>query len=204
MKEFKTLSCICCIYAFLHSAEAAPKSKAYTSAVVELSQNRVLFRMIGAGDYEAARSLLAEDTNVNAVDIYGDTPLAHAVMQADSKLVELLIDLGADINIRNNFDITPFVLACIEGNIGLLRIFINKGADINQVFSYGRVRRMTPLMVASRLGNLDVVRELLQNGADANLKDSVGRVAYDYAIKNNQSAIADLLLSYRREQLPQD
>jgi ankyrin repeat protein len=199
MTKLRIFFFICCTFVFVHSAEASPKSKAYASTVIKLSQDRVLFRTIGTGDYEAARRLLAEDANVNAADIYGDSLLAYAVMQGDSSLVRLLIDLGANINSRNNFDITPFVLACMEDNVELLRIFINKGIDINQTFSYGRARHMTPLMMASQLGNFDVVLELIQSGADANLKDSAGKTAYDYAVKNNQSAMAVLLLNYRKE-----
>jgi ankyrin repeat protein len=90
MRKFRIILFICYAFVFVHSAEANPKGKAYASTVIKLSQDRVLFRTIGVGDYEAARRLLTKDANVNAADLYGDTLLAYAVMQGDSRLVKLL------------------------------------------------------------------------------------------------------------------
>lgn len=61
-------------------------------------------------------------------------------------------------------------------------------ADVNKACN-----GMTPLMNAAVFGNADMAKMLLKKGADKNMKDQNGFTAKDYAVKNNHSALAELL-----------
>ena len=53
------------------------------------------------------KATVAEGTDVNAKDEYGDTPLHDAAREGDSEAVEILIANGADVNAINNRGKTP-------------------------------------------------------------------------------------------------
>jgi len=61
-------------------------------------------------------------------------------------------------------------------------------ADVNKACN-----GMTPLMNAAVHGNAEMAKMLLKKGADKNMKDQNGLTAKDYALKNNHSALAELL-----------
>ncbi|MHC9542815.1 MAG: ankyrin repeat domain-containing protein [Vulcanimicrobiota bacterium] len=46
-------------------------------------------------------------------DCYGNTPLHLAVKKNSEDLAELLLQKGAEVNVRNNYDSTPLRLAAI-------------------------------------------------------------------------------------------
>ena len=45
--------------------------------------------------------------------------------------MDLLLDAGADVNVRNDEDSTPLFVAAQEGRLGAVEILIDYGADIN-------------------------------------------------------------------------
>jgi ankyrin repeat protein len=46
-------------------------------------------------------------------------------------IVELLIDKGANVNIKNYKGRTGLFVVCLEGRIGLVKLLIDKGVDVN-------------------------------------------------------------------------
>ena len=55
---------------------------------------------------------------------------------------------------------------------------------------------LSPLITATGKGMYDMVFELTQKGADTNLQDSYDNTALVYAVKNNDTKTAALLLNY--------
>jgi hypothetical protein len=49
-------------------------------------------------------------------------------------------------------------------------------------------------LFASRFGHIEVVERLLRNQADPNIANQYGATAYDWAMKTENTDIADLLL----------
>ncbi|KAL7913250.1 ankyrin repeat-containing domain protein [Trichoderma velutinum] len=84
----------------------------------------------------------------------------------DVKMVQLLLDHGADINATGKGQLlgTAFHAACKAGNLKIVRLLLERGADVNlQGGGYG-----SALYSACQWGNLEVVRFLLENGVDVN------------------------------------
>ncbi|ANV98602.1 hypothetical protein BBW65_07245 [Helicobacter enhydrae] len=52
-------------------------------------------------DVELAKVLLGNGADVNAQDTQGNTPLYHAIMNRNKKMIQLLLDNGADMYIKN-------------------------------------------------------------------------------------------------------
>jgi len=78
--------------------------------------------------------------------------LHFAAMEDRVKVVQLLIDYGANINIRNKFGYTAMHSAVIEENIDALKCLVQNGADINARDDLGT----TPLELATILEKVEV------------------------------------------------
>lgn len=57
------------------------------------------------GDWESVKALIPVQPDINARDYTGDwTPLMHAVHEGCLDTVKLLVEAGADVNLRGNFE----------------------------------------------------------------------------------------------------
>ena len=62
---------------------------------------------VAKGNIEAVKQHLAAGTNVNAIDVDGETPLHKAALMGHKKIAELLISAGADANVKFRDGTTP-------------------------------------------------------------------------------------------------
>ena len=122
----------------------------------------------------------------------GYTPLFVA---NNEKIINLLLDYGADINYKNNKGNTPifwFARGFDPKNINLIKVIIEKGADVNAVNNEGK----TPLLLAVSDGNFYIAKILLEHGADVKVKDKSGKTAMDYALEKGNKEMVNLLKKY--------
>ena len=83
---------------------------------------------------------------------------------------QCLLDLGADINARNDGDWTPLFHAVFHGHTEFAQMLLERGAAIEA----RSVFRSTALHAAVRGGKVQAVRFLLEHGADVNARDNRG------------------------------
>ncbi len=114
------------------------------------------------------------------------TALMRAAFSADIELVQLLLDHGADPNIKSRDNETTLAAAAGLGWVGgfhkdrsitdrlkIIKIMVAKGEDVNWQDNYG----ISPLMAAANLGDLPIIQYLIDQGADLG--------AYDLGKKND-------------------
>ncbi len=118
------------------------------------------------GDHRAFQRMLSEDPRIASLKgPGGSTPLMYAVLYGDAGAVRLLLDNGADPNVRNEAGASTLMWAV--DNLEKTRALLQRGADVNARSEDGR----TALSIAaSRFGSLAVVRMLLDSGADPSVK----------------------------------
>src|SRR5437870_10668025 len=102
-------------------------------------------------------------TDVNARDAHGMTPLDYAVEQNDIGSVLALIHAGADVNARSNTGRTALSWAALHGYIEIARALAQAGAGLNVKDAQGG----TPFTLAFEAGHFEVVQALIKAGADA-------------------------------------
>ncbi len=79
-----------------------------------------LCEAVRSGNMDLIRALLQKQPSlINAKDNFGSTPLHTAVEKGNIRIVELLIQNGADVNAKDNEGRTPTYFAEVRGNCEL-------------------------------------------------------------------------------------
>lgn len=115
-----------------------------------------------------------------------DAPVIRNACKSKNDIKErldLLFELGADINIKIENGEPAIVCAARQGNVAALQWLFRHGADINARDKDGD----TPLIVAAKFKDLDVIRLLLQSGADVSIKNNDGETVLDVIRKRQKS-----------------
>jgi len=73
----------------------------------------------------------------------GQTPLNFICLKETDKgndiiIIKYLIDLGADINSKDNYCRTPMLNACSKGNESVVKYLVKLGVDINKKDIYDK------------------------------------------------------------------
>ena len=101
------------------------------------------------------------------------TPLGFAAENGDKKLVEFLLEEGADVNITNkNPEAEPPILAAVRaGSRKALEVLVKAGADVNvQCSSPHPYGVTTPLLQTIICGKAKCLSVLIDAGAEVNFR----------------------------------
>jgi ankyrin repeat protein len=110
------------------------------------------------GRFEAAQLLVARGAEVNA---FGrgwmtGTAMHSAVSRSHGDVVRILLDAGADPNVRQSAGWTPLHSSAANGDLTSVRLLLDAGADPAAVNDEGRS-----------------VMDLAEEGADAGVRDAI-------------------------------
>jgi ankyrin repeat protein len=117
-------------------------------------------------DLEMAQMLLDARANVKATTRNDAiTPLLMASQNGNPRMIELLLQAGAEVNSPAATGITPIMLAVAGSSEDAVRVLVQHGADVNaKEDTYGQ----TPLMFAAAFNRPEAIKVLLLNGAKPN------------------------------------
>ncbi|RYP54685.1 hypothetical protein DL768_000621 [Monosporascus sp. mg162] len=128
---------------------------------------------------------------VGAKDKQGATALYWAAEKGHEATVRLLLENGAEVNLREGRGTTPLQGASAGGHEGVARLLLDKGADIDAQDEYfGR----TALHRAAGGGHVQVLKLLLERGADVDAVNNWNRTALHRAAGAGREAVVGLLL----------
>ncbi|WP_353279656.1 ankyrin repeat domain-containing protein [Wolbachia endosymbiont (group B) of Xanthorhoe designata] len=118
------------------------------------------------------------------------TLLMIAAENGHTNIVEILVEKGADVNVRDHHANTVLYLATNNGHEGIVEILLEKGANVNGKSSFGVV----PLHLAAKNGNENVVNALIIEGANVNEKNMNGLTALHLAASSGCESVVKVLL----------
>lgn len=86
--------------------------------------------------YDGLRESLKNGYPVNLHE-HGESPLYNASLYGYTEAVKILIEYGADVNMKHNMEQTPLMVAAWKGFDDIVKILIEAGASISQRNKYG-------------------------------------------------------------------
>jgi uncharacterized protein len=154
----------------------------------------LLFKAAEAGDTARLSALLDKGEDINSRNKHDQTPLMWSILHGQTDAALLLIERGADVNLRSK-DGASAIKAAINGDLKVLRRLIDAGADVNMRDDRGA----TPAMWAANRGDVDCLKALIEAGCDLNLQDTMeyneGHTALMYATPARLDVV-ELLLTH--------
>ncbi len=174
----------------------------------------VLMECARTGEVGAVTALLAAGAQVNAKEIVNDqTALMWAVAQQHPRVVQALVEVGADIRARSRTypqnvhtgnrggggevtsvfrgGSTPLLFAARVGDVESAKLLLAAGANVNDALPDGA----SALVVAAHSGHGELGALLLDKGADPNAAE-VGYTALHAAINRSDVGLVKALLAH--------
>ncbi|CAH3026592.1 unnamed protein product [Porites evermanni] len=147
----------------------------------------------GQGHHEKLRELLK--AHPDKVDIVRSdkTALQIASHQGLTQIVELLLILGANVNLQDTEGDTALHYAAFGNQSAAAVALLKGGADGNKL----NKNKCSPLHVAVNKGYTDVVKTLLNFSCDVNAQDSYGDTVLHDAIAKDFIEIVEVLVNFR-------
>ena len=157
----------------------------------DLHRLLLLHRPTSKGDEIVVRAFISMGANINALSDEGDMALHEAAAHGYSKILGILLDHGAYINMQDKRgrENSPFIHAIRSRSYNSIQLLIVRGVDIECDSVLG-----TPLMRAVHMLYLwdeDIISLLLDNGADPNTQtaSSEGCTALHVAVYRRHESV---------------
>jgi len=164
-----------------------------------------LFFAVLFGNFHVATSLLRRGTPIDqrsTADVSGillargSTPLlAASFLSGSGEAVRFLVEMRADINLKNANDANAMMYAAWGGHVANVEALLNAGLSHANVGTNG----LQPLMCAASFARADVVQCLVHAGADMNARVIFGPNSLCAAGQSNDLASLKLLLDMRAD-----
>ncbi len=137
----------------------------------------ILRRAILNSKPEVAKNAIDSGAPINRQDLgdveFKDYHLVRASYFGETKIGEMLIRAGAEVNVSCEHGHTPAMVVSERNNPTLLQSLLRAGADVNRVDVDG----LTALMGAAKRADLTSIKMLLRSGAKLDAVDNEGKSA---------------------------
>ncbi|XP_052076510.1 uncharacterized protein LOC127714492 isoform X2 [Mytilus californianus] len=113
-----------------------------------------------------------------------------ACLKGFTKLITILLDHRATVDIQDKGGLTPLHLACLGGQYDTASLLLKAGANVNALDKL----EMTPVYYACTTDYKDIVELLIQNKADINKSSSNGSTPLHAACEKESIDVVNTLL----------
>ena len=146
-----------------------------------------LISAVDNNDLIEAGKLLANGSDSNMEDNYGNRLLYLASLKENIEMIRLLLQYEAkpELELPSR---SAILSAVVDRNLEIADLLLDNGANPNLISNFG-----TLLHVAVINNHQDMVKLLLQYGADPSLKDRNGLDSYEFAMQYEYNDIAEIL-----------
>ena len=171
------------------------------------SGNSPLFQAVIKGDLAVARFLISKKADLGTTNSQKQTLLEYSIQSNNNKMIELLISNGMSLKYLPKLEKPPISFindifeACKVGNFSsVLWICQNKTHDESSVLLLRNKDNDTPIHIAAKYGHLHLLRFLIEHeNIDVEIKGNSSYTPLIYAIKNNDIALTNYLITKKAE-----
>lgn len=162
------------------------------SNLARVFRTRALLVAVRKGYVRSIRPLVTAGANINQLEpSKGTFPLMEATVAGHERVVQLLLDLNADLDTRDRSGETALHAAARLGRAAIAELLVSHGAFA----AVGNILNETPLHLAARFSHLGVVRVLVrQEKWELDETNIYGAAPLHEAAAQGQLDIAGLLL----------
>jgi ankyrin repeat protein len=159
-------------------ANVLPSLTSYKTAL------EILMYYINNANIESAHALLKDqEISIDLGNDIGMTPLHQAVKVNNLSFVNLLLDYGANPNVKTEWRVggeTPLMIACINNYYEIGKLLLDYGADPTEKNTQG----LPCLHLACMNGSIELAMLLVSRGCDITMRDGYGNNAAYWAKRN--------------------
>lgn len=171
-------------------AEILIEQGADINAVNQSSCSTALYLAVLCHKKDIVQLLLTHNVNVNTSD---DNPLVKACEDQDLETVTMLLENGADVNLRNQYGDSSLIASINNGaDEKLITLLMKHGFRINAKDKKGRTPAIIAVQELEEMSTIKKVLKLLAKfGADLDEKDKKGKSVNHYLyLKENSEKIS--------------
>jgi ankyrin repeat protein len=151
-----------------------------------------LLKAVLQGDQEQAKQLLQQGASVHTLHPpYGQTVLHAAAASGQLAMVQLLVEMVPDPDIRGSVGQTALHSAAVQGHVGVAAFLMACGASHSATDDDG----CTPLFYAAYFGHTAVAKVLIWAGSDVGAKNAEGKPPLQVAGYHGHHQAVSLLLA---------
>ncbi len=115
-------------------------------------------------------------------------------------IVALLINAGANLDIKDNYGDTAVIKAAMHSNTEIAKLLVENNANLDLQDNFG----YTAIIYAVQRRNIDIVKALIEKGANLDIKNSAGRTVIEDLSQlihpsDSSALILDLFRKAKRE-----
>ncbi len=143
------------------------------------------------GHFQVLTPLAKTEMDINEADLYSMTPLHWAVVGGHQDCVEMLLKVGANVDVQNGgVGNTPLMLAVDSDHVEITRLLLQWNCNVNAVNNQGHAA----LHEAAARGSTCLIDLLIPAGAYVDMQTSKGDTALMIATRRGHTHVVRLLL----------
>lgn len=146
--------------------------------------------LLEKNDLILLRELISNGFNVNHMD-WGRLVLNTACFYMNYESVYLLIESGANVNLRNGMGHDPIYISCLKNkSIEICKLLMDAGSILDRSYNG---ERDSLLHIACRHSTIETTELLVSNGLDVNKRNGLGKKPIQIALDYGKDEMVNML-----------